>query len=227
MKIHKKNIDVIVPTHNEEEIISTFYNRIMSLNMDINLIFVDNASHDNTITKLESFKDVTIIRHDKNEGYGGSIIDGIKRSDGDIVVIIDADCEYPPESIPEIIDELEDSDVVYGSRFLKNNSIDMAKSRIAGNKIITGLYNWLFHQSITDLYTGFKAFNRSVLKDITLTQQGFEHVLEMGIKFAKRNITIHEIPIVYTPRSTGRSKMKHFTETLKYLYYLIYYRITL
>ena len=218
-------IDVIIPVYNEEEILETFYHRIKSLTLDLNLIFVDNASNDNTPKLLEGFADITVIKHEKNEGYGGSIIDGIEQSDGDIIVIIDADCEFPPESIPDMIEALKEQEVVYGSRFLDQKSVDMPWSRIIGNKFISHLFNFLYRQKTTDLYTGFKAFRRSALDDISLTRKGFEHVLEMGAKLAKKGVTINEIPIKYAPRSTGTAKMKHFTETLKFMYYLIYYRI--
>lgn len=227
MQPNETDIDVIIPVCNEEEMIGTFYNRIKRLPLKLNLIFIDNASSDKTLEKIQSFEDITIIEHEVNEGYGGSILDGIKHSKGDKIVIIDADCEYPPESIPILINELNNFDVIYGSRFLNRERINMPLLRVFGNKLISRLFNRLYNQEVTDLYTGFKAFKRSALNDITLGKKGFEHVLEMGIKFSQKKIPINEVSIEYTPRSAGQSKMKHITETLKFSYYLLAFKFKL
>lgn len=224
MENNPKRIDVIIPVFNEEDMVDIFHQRIRSVPLEMNLIFVDNASTDSTVKKIQAFNDVTLIRHDVNEGYGGSIIDGINGSSGDIIVIIDADCEFPPESIPEMIEGLKTGDVVYASRFLNVKDIHMPRFRVIGNKIISSLFNLLFHQRTTDLYTGMKAFKRSALDGITLQKKGFDHVLEMGVRLSQKGIHIKEIPVNYTPRWAGQSKMKHVKETLTYFLRLLQYR---
>ena len=224
MKSKLSGIDVIVPVFNEEEMVDIFYDRIKNVPLKMKLIFIDNASTDNTLKKLRNLKDITIIEHSTNEGYGGSIIDGIKQSSADVIVIIDADCEYPPESIPQMIEKLETQEVVYGSRFLDNRDVNMPKIRVVGNRLISLLFNLLFRQKVNDLYTGMKALKRSSLEGITLHQKGFEHVLEMGVRLSQKGISIYEVPIEYVPRWAGRSKMKHISETLIFLYRLLYYR---
>lgn len=217
-------IDVIVPVRNEEECLELFLKRIQCLQRDINLIFVDNASTDNTLQILRGLDNVTVIRHDKDEGYGGSIRDGIAHSRGDIIVIIDADCEYPPECIPLLVDRLERSDVVYASRFLTGTPASMPRIRVLGNRLITGLFNGLFDQRITDLYTGCKGLKRSALGGIRLRRTGFEHVLEMGVRLSQAGIRIDEIPVEYAVRRAGRSKMRHISETFKFFTLIVWYR---
>lgn len=219
-------VDIIVPVFNEEEIISEFHRRITALDLDLNIVYVDNASTDNSVQLIESFGSVTLIRHSVNEGYGGSILDGIAHSANEKIIIIDADCEYPPEAVPELIDCLDRVEVVYTSRFLEKNNSFMPITKRVGNQLISTLYNLLFGQHVTDLYTGCKGFNRSALRDVSLERKGFEHVLELGVKFAGKKIQIHEIPIDFTPRHTGEAKMKHFSETVKYLYLTIRYFFT-
>jgi hypothetical protein len=138
-------------------------------------------------------------------------------------VIIDADCEYPPEAIPELVNRLNNADVVYTSRFLDESNTFMPFLKKSGNQAISSLFNLLFKQNVTDLYTGCKAMNRKVLEGLELERKGFEHVLELGVKLARRNITITEMPVVFCPRHTGKAKMKHISETLKYLYLTLYY----
>jgi glycosyltransferase involved in cell wall biosynthesis len=219
-------IDVIIPILNEEEMVGVFFDRISSLPLPLHFIFVDNASTDRTKEIVRSFPRATLIEHEKNEGYGGSILDGIGRSDAEVIVIIDADAEYPPEVIPALIDALEENEAVYTSRFLAPGDVDMPLFRRVGNRAITGSFNVLFGQNLTDLYTGCKALRRSALDGLALERKGFEHVLELGVKLALKGIRIAEVPIRYEPRSTGRSKMRHVSETLKFIYLLLRYRLT-
>lgn len=219
-----QTVDIIVPVLNEENILEIFYNRIKSLPLKYNLIFIDNASTDKTVEILKRFEGITVIEHEKNEGYGASICDGIKKSDADVIVIIDADCEYPPECIPELLEKLKNSDVVYASRFLNKKKIfNMPKVKIIGNRIITLIFNFLFNQNVTDLYTGCKAIKRSVLEEMNFERKGFEHVLEMGVLLSKKRVVIDEIHVDFSSRHTGRSKMGHIMETLKFLYLVVYY----
>lgn len=222
----KGAVDIIVPVYNEEEILVHFHERMMALGMDLNLVYIDNASTDRSVEIISGFSDVTLIRHQKNEGYGGSLLDGIAHTENERVVIIDADCEYPPEAIPQLVNELEKSEVVYTSRFLEGRNAFMPFTKRIGNQIISALFNMLFRQDVTDLYTGCKAFNRTALDGVSLQRKGFEHVLEFGVKLAKKNIKIHEIGVDFTPRHTGEAKMQHLSETLKYLYLTFFYYFT-
>jgi len=222
----QKILDIIVPVYNEEEILQEFHHRLMSLNLDLNVVYIDNCSTDRSVEIIESFESVTLVKHEKNEGYGGSIIDGIAHSSHDKIIIIDADCEYPPEALPELAARLDQVAVVYTSRFLAANNNFMPRLKRYGNQLISALFNRLFHQQVTDLYTGCKGFKRSALDGITLERKGFEHVLELAVKFARKDYQIHEISIDFTPRHTGEAKMKHLSETLKYLYLTIYYYFT-
>jgi len=218
-----KKIDVIVPVYNEEMVLQQFYRKIRAVPLDINLTFIDNASTDKSLSILEGFNDTRVIKHDRNEGYGASLCDGIRNTTEEIIAIIDADCEYPPESLYEMVAQLDTADVVYASRFLKSQHLNMPFLKMLGNKMITGLFNLLFNQNVTDLYTGCKVLKRSALGGISLERQGFEHVLELGVKLAKKGVSIAEVHVDFSPRQTGRSKMKHLQETSKYIYLIFYY----
>ncbi|MDK9708439.1 MAG: glycosyltransferase family 2 protein [Desulforhopalus sp.] len=219
-------VDVIVPVFNEEDILVEFHRRITALGLPLNLLYIDNCSTDHSAEIIATFPDVRMIRHDRNEGYGGSILDGIANSSNDKIIIIDADCEYPPEALPELLAQLETADVVYTSRFLEGRNQFMPFTKRLGNQLLTRIFNLLFQQKLTDLYTGCKGLNRSALRGISLQRKGFEHVLELGVKLAKRKIVIQEIAVDFSPRSTGEAKMKHISETLKYLYLIVFYFLT-
>lgn len=218
-------VDVVVPVLNEVEMLPRFLDRTKALGLPLNLIFVDNGSTDGTVEFLNARSDLTLICHGQNLGYGRSLIDGLLRSAADRVIIIDADCEYPPEAVPPLLVRLETAPVVYGSRFLSGQRVDMSYSRKWGNKILTGIFNLLYRQHLTDLYTGMKAIRREALQGLNLKQSGFEHVVELAACLVRRGYHIAEIPVAYTPRQTGRSKMRHLNETLKGLVLMLRFRL--
>jgi glycosyltransferase involved in cell wall biosynthesis len=221
-------LDIIVPVFNEEDGLHEFYKRIKALGPGYHLIFIDNASTDRSLEIIESFQGVTIIRHERNEGYGASLRDGLRAASADKIVIIDADCEYPPEAVPLIAHELDRHDAVYASRFLDDrNKEGMGYVKMLGNKIISKAFNLLFRQDVTDLYTGSKGFRRQIVCDLPMERDGFEHVLEVAARLSKQGVVIHEIPVDFRARQSGTSKMKHLTETTKYLCFLLLYAITL
>lgn len=219
-------IDVVVPVFNEESGLHAFHRRIRALELPLRLIYVDNASTDGSIAILESFEDVRIIRHARNQGYGASLRDGMAASTAPVVVIIDADCEYPPEALPRLIEALADAPVVYASRFVLGTHPYMPLLKRLGNGLITGLFNLLFREHHTDLYTGCKALRRDVVQQLKLDRDGYEQVLEMAVQLARKGIRVKDVPIDFEPRQTDRSKMRHLSETAKFLYLLFHYALT-
>ncbi|MDX9835924.1 MAG: glycosyltransferase family 2 protein [Desulfobulbus sp.] len=220
-------VDVIVPVYNEEEALPDFHQRLSNVPLALRPIYIDNASTDGSLRLLHSFPGAVVIEHKVNEGYGASLRDGIRFATAERIVIIDADCEYPPEAILEMVHRLDHCDVVYASRFLQPQQAHMGWLKVFGNQVITRLFNLLFHQQLTDLYTGSKAFRREVVADLPMEQDGFEHVLEVAARLARAGRRFEEIHVTFAPRSTGVSKMGHLQETAKYMYYLCHYALTL
>ena len=221
------SVDVIVPVYNEADILESFHRRLMAVPLPLRPIYIDNCSTDGSLAILKAFRDGIVIEHARNEGYGASLRDGIRAATSERIVIIDADCEYPPEAIPEMVRGLDHCDVLYASRFLKHQETRMPWLKVMGNRVITQLFNLLFCQRLTDLYTGAKAFRRDVVADLPMEQDGFEHVLEVAARLAKAGRRFDEIHVTFTPRHTGVSKMSHLQETAKYLLYLCRYRMSL
>jgi dolichol-phosphate mannosyltransferase len=221
------SIDVVVPVFNEEAVLEEFFRRLSAVPLPLHPIFIDNASTDNSLALIKSFPGVSVIEHSRNLGYGASLRDGILAATADRVVIIDADCEYPPEAIPAMVERLDHCQVVYASRFLERQETRMPWLKVYGNEMLTVLFNRLFRQKLTDLYTGAKAFRRLVVAELPMEQDGFEHVLEMAARLARAGVVIDEVHVTFQPRSTGVSKMSHLQETLKYFYFLMVYALTL
>jgi glycosyltransferase involved in cell wall biosynthesis len=218
-------VDIIVPVFNEEASIDEFYARVERLGYADALIFVDNGSTDGTVERLANCRRAQVILHATNEGWGASVRDGIKASDGEIVVLIDGDLEYPPEAIPNLVEALQHSPVVYCSRFLGPRPPDMPWSRRLGNAVMSGIYNLLFRQRTTDFATGMKGLRRHTVPLERLRRNGFEHGAEIAALIAFAGHRIREIPVEYTPRQRGRSKMRHLREALKVVFFFLVYRI--
>ncbi len=215
-------LDIVVPVLNEEASIDEFHSRLAGLGYADALLFVDNASTDGTVARIERHGS-RVLRHATNEGYGASIRDGIAASDAALVIVIDADLEYPPEAIPALMTALRTNPVVYASRFLGAQPPDMPLLRRAGNRLVSGLFNVLYRQQTTDLYTGMKGLRRAALPLGQLKRNGFEHCVELAALITLSGLRITEVPIRYTPRQRGRSKMRHVPETLKLLGHLVRY----
>lgn len=213
-------VDIIVPVFNEEASVDEFYAQVDRLGYADSLVFIDNASTDRTLAKLERLPKGRIIRHATNEGYGSSVKDGIAATCSELIIIMDADLEYPPAVIPRLADELQRHAVVYCSRFLHRRP-DMAVIRRLGNAFVSGLFNLLFRQHTTDLCTGVKAFRRSAFDLAKLRLNGFDAAMEIAVMFSLAGEQIHDIPIDYVPRSRDRSKMRHVPEALRFIRYIV------
>ena len=223
------NIDIVVPIFNEEATVAELLERLRQSCPEARLIFVDNASTDSTRDLLRRHGVVDLVCHETNLGYGRSLLDGMRHGSGEHVVIIDADLEYLPEDVPSLVAGLGAAGAVYGSRFLSGRESPPAMQwyRSLGNGLVTKLFNLLFRQGLTDLYTGVRAFRREVLPLDELESAGFEFVLELSARLVHAGVSIGEVPVGYRPRATGHSKMRHIPEFLKFARRLVALRINL
>ena len=202
-------LSIIIPCFNEEntirEIIEKINNKVL---IDKEIIVVDDFSSDKTRHLLQNdLKDKIneVVLNDQNYGKGYSIKQGLKVSNGDIVIIQDADLEYDPHDYNKLILPFfeTNADVVYGSRFLgggKYVRIHFFWHYLA-NKILTFICNLFINLNLTDMETGYKAFKSSILKEITLEEKTFSFEPEVTIKLAKRKFKFYEVPITYNGRS--------------------------
>lgn len=219
-------VDVIVPAYNEADSIVALIERLRRACPGVAVTVVDNGSTDGTLERLADLDGVAVVRHPRNLGYGTSLRHGIERSTRPLIVMIDADLEYLPEDVPALVRRLGDAAAVYGSRLLSGGGRppDMGAARIAGNRLVTGLYNRLFGQHLTDLYTGIRGVRREALPAPLPASPGFEFVLDLAARLAAAGVAIAEVPVGYRPRSSGRSKMRHVREFLKFAVCLVRFR---
>jgi glycosyltransferase involved in cell wall biosynthesis len=225
-------ISIIIPCYNEKNTIKIIVNKLLKLNnLNIEIIIVDDGSIDGTKEILS--KDLQslvnkIIYHDKNSGKGSAIITGLKSATGDIVIIQDADLEYDPIEIPNLIIPFveHNADVVYGSRFLgggKYRRIHFFWHFLA-NKLLTFFSNILSNLNLSDMETGYKAFKIDVLREISLEQKSFGFEPEVTMKLARKKKIFYEVPVSYSGRSYEEGKKITLKDAFIALYCIVKYR---
>lgn len=216
------DVDIVVPILNEAACLEELIDRLLRVCPGARLIFVDNGSTDGTLELLAA-RGIHTVKHERNEGYGKSLRDGIAEGTRPLVLTIDADLEYPPETAPLLLAALAESPVVYGSRVL-GGWAGMSLPRRLGNRALTAAFNLICGQSITDLYTGIKAFRREAIGSAAFHEPGFDFVVEFAVRVA-RHCRIAEVPVPYHARKLGTSKMRHIPEGLRALATMLRYRM--
>ncbi len=209
-------LSIIIPVYNEKPTLEKLLEAVeaSAVGMPKEIIIVDDFSTDGTreiLKKLEEKKKYTIIYHDRNQGKGAALRTGFKAARGTIIITQDADLEYDPGEYKIIIEPLlkNEADVVYGSRFTKNDtSSGIMGSHYLGNKFLTRVSNMFTRFTLTDMETGYKAFSRASLEKILphITSDRFGIEPELTARIAKNKLRLIEVPISYFARTKAEGK---------------------
>jgi glycosyltransferase involved in cell wall biosynthesis len=203
-------LSVIIPVYNERETIAAILDRVLATPYDKEIVVVDDCSRDGTRDFLRTYShpQVRIFFHEKNQGKGAALRTAIGHTQGDIVIIQDADLEYDPGEYDRLIEPIERglADVVYGSRFLAGPHRVLLYWHSVGNRFLTTLSNMLTDLNLTDMETCYKAFRREVLQAIPLRSNRFGFEPEITAKVARRRLRVFETPISYYGRTYAEGK---------------------
>lgn len=209
---------IIIPTYNELDNLPKLLPEVLSKNDEINILIVDDNSPDGTAAFVENeMKNndrIHLIKRSSKQGLGTAYIAGFKyalQNKFELIFEMDADFSHDPKEIPKFLDEIKDSDLVIGSRYINGvNVINWPMRRLllssfanVYTRIITGM-------PIHDATGGFKCFRRKVLESINLDQvrsNGYAFQIEMNFKAWKKGFKVKEIPIIFVDRMKGQSKM--------------------
>jgi len=226
----KKILSVVMPAYNEKATIRSIIDKVLKLDMVKELVIVDDGSTDGTKESLKDLKDerVKVFYHETNRGKGASLRDGFRHVTGDVVVIQDADLEYDPNDLLEMIKPIEEgvADVVYGSRLSggKPQRVYLFWHKL-GNGILTFLTNLLYNSTLTDMETCYKMMRKSALDGITIKSNDFSVEPELTAKILKnKNLRVYEMPISYYGRSYAEGKKISWKHGLGALFTLLKYR---
>jgi len=206
-----------IPAYNEEKNIASI---IMKLKKITDHIIVCNDGSTDMTEEISKKLDVVVINHSRNMGYGSairSIFLKAKELQADILVTFDADGQHRVEDIQSVIQPIIDNkaDIVIGSRFLENKS-DIPEYRKFGIKVITKITNSSLKEKLTDSQSGFRAYSKNVLKDVTPSESGMGVSTEILIKASNAGHKIAEVPItiMYGSDTSTHNPVSHGTSVL-------------
>ena len=191
-------ITVGIPAFNEEKNISDIIQKLSKI-CDTVIVCNDGSTDDtgNIAKKMGAI----VITHEQNLGYGvaiRSLFLKARELDSDMLVTLDSDGQHRISDILPVIDPIikNQADLVIGSRFLEDNQEDMPKYRKIGIKMITSLANSSLEHSVSDSQSGFRAYGKNVLSEITPSENGMGVSNEILIKVSKKGFKIVEVPII-------------------------------
>ena len=223
-------LSVVMPVFNERVTIDEIVTRVLAIPMRVELIVVDDGSTDGTRLRLEELQrqlGFTLLLQPRNQGKGAALSRGFAAVTGDIVAVQDADLEYSPEELPQLVSLIVEgrADVVYGSRFLGRHRAFLF-THYLGNKFLTLLTNVLYNTILTDMETGYKAMRREVLSGLDLRSRGFGIEPEITAKIFKRGYRVYEVPITYDGRNYEEGKKIGWKDGFVALWVLIRHRFS-
>lgn len=209
-------ISVIIPTYNEGENLPTVINSLAKVLSKYNyeLIVVDDNGADNTaeiIKKLsEEHNNLRFVARPNKMGLGSAYKDGFKVASGKIVVEMDADMSHNPEEVGKLIEALNNADISIGSRYIPGGKIVGWKWH---RKLISKGANILTKEvlglPISDATSGFRAYKQEAFGEIISQSKsnGFDFQVEVLYVAKKLGLKVIEIPITFTDRKIGKSKL--------------------
>ncbi len=209
---------VVIPTYNEADNLPVILKRLHAAVPDVDVLVVDDGSPDGTGQIADRIaaedKRVHVMHRTAKEGLGAAYIAGFEWAithGYDAVVEMDADGSHAPEQLPELLASLRDADVVIGSRW------------VAGGQVVNWpWYRWLLSQGanlytrmalgmpVRDATAGYRIYRRTVLEKLDLGEvasQGYCFQVDLTWRAYREGFRIVEVPITFTERERGRSKM--------------------
>ena len=197
------SIAVLLPCYNEEATIGKVVRDFKAALPDAAIYVYDNNSTDRTaeIAAAEG----AIVRKEPRQGKGNVVRAMFEDIDADVYVMADGDDTYPADAAPAMVEKvLEGYDMVIGDR-LSSTYFQENKRPFHnfGNRLVRGSINGLFGAHVTDIMTGYRAFNFTFVKTYPVLSRGFEVETEMTIHSLNNNLRLFEMPIQYRDRPEG------------------------
>ena len=225
-------VSIIIPCYNEKNTIQRIIEAVRDAPLNSKeIIVVDDCSKDGTQTVLrEKVLQMVdqIIYHPINRGKGAALRSGFAAATGDVILVQDADLEYSPADYPLLLEPLMlgEADAVLGSRFMGGRPHRVLFFwHMIGNKFLTLLSNMLTNVNLTDIETGYKAFNASLIKSIQIEEDRFGVEPEIVAKLARTGCRIYEVGISYSGRTYAEGKKVNWKDGFRAIYAILKYNL--
>lgn len=193
---------VLIPAFNEEELIgktiTDIPRKILGIKT-VEVLVVDDGSSDKTVEIAMNAGADKVVSLGKNMGVASAFMTGVRNAismKADLVVTLDADGQFPPKQVSEIIIPILNNqyDMVSGARFTKDIPKDYPKTKLIGNKLFSKMVSMVVGQKFQDTQTGFRAYNRSALLNISIISE-YNFAQEVVIDLTFKKFRLGEIPV--------------------------------
>jgi dolichol-phosphate mannosyltransferase len=209
---------VVIPTYNERENITAIVKAILAQGDEFQVTIVDDNSPDGTgaLADLLEAQDrrVHVIHRPCKQGLGTAYVEGFSyalQRNADYIFEMDADFSHDPSMLPAFLAQMNDADVVIGSRYARGLAVvNWSVKRLVLSLAANQYARWITSLDLRDCTAGFKCFRREVLERIDLSRvysNGYAFQVEMNFRAQRMGYRLVEIPIVFFDRQAGHSKM--------------------
>lgn len=209
---------VVVPTYNERDNLTPLAQRLLALPAPVDLLVVDDNSPDGTGQLADELaakhSSIHVLHRSEKNGLGRAYIAGFKwalERGYEFVFEMDGDFSHNPDDVPVLLSAARDADLVLGSRYLNGiRIINWPLSRLMLSKCAAKYVQTITGMPFSDPTGGYKCFRRRSLQAINLDEvrsNGYSFQIEMTHKLWRQGMKVVEVPIIFTDRFQGRSKM--------------------
>jgi glycosyltransferase involved in cell wall biosynthesis len=207
------DLSIIVPVFNELATVEQAIGEMLDAELPVQsreLVIVDDGSTDGTGELLASKAwppSVRLLRHEANRGKGAAIRTGLSGARGTFTTIMDADLEYDPQNIGDLLTPLlgGQADAVYGIRGFQSHSA-FSFWYVMGNKLVTFAANLLYNRWLADIMTCHKVMRTELFASLALGAEGFAIEPEITARLLRRQARIYEVPVSYNARKREEGK---------------------
>jgi dolichol-phosphate mannosyltransferase len=221
---------IAIPVHNELKYVDQVLDKVLRYHDRV--LAIDDGSTDGTGDLLRRRRDIQLIHHAVNRGYGQSLIDAFRYADArgyDWVITMDCDEQHEPEMIPTFVREIRGDrwDLISGSRYMEPRTDDDLPpgDRRMVNATITATINDLFGWNLTDAFCGFKAHRLCAMRRLTLDEPGYAFPMQLWPQIWRAGLRVTEIPVRLIYNDPNRSfggildetaiRLRHYLDVLE------------
>jgi glycosyltransferase involved in cell wall biosynthesis len=210
-------VSIVIPALNEEDAIGDVVTRLRAEATWKEILVVDDGSRDATGERA-ALAGAAVVRHPYTKGNGAAVKTGIRRAQGDFVLIVDGDGQHAPSDAIRIAHRLGEYDLVIGARTARTQA---TVGRRIGNRLLNQLASYLTSRHVADLTSGFRGARREHLREfLHLLPNGFSTPTTTTLAFIKAGYNVTFEPVDARAR-TGRSKIKFARDGTKFFLILL------
>jgi glycosyltransferase involved in cell wall biosynthesis len=226
-------LSILMPVYNEEATVERAIERVLAADLGTDsyeLVIVDDGSTDRTRDLLNGREwpdEVRITYAPENRGKGQAIRTALAEAKGSYSVILDADLEYDPNDLRDLLAPVRDrvADAAFGTRAFRAHSA-YSFWYVMGNRALSMATNVIFNTWITDVYTCFKLMPTELMRSLSLREDGFTIEAEITGRLLRTGARIYEVPITYVARSREEGKKIRPSDGLRGLVTLLKIRFS-